>query len=269
MKYTTLDQEQPAELRTHHSSNVVEGDVCFRDGESGQGFGPVFRCDSCGCKFCPVCTPGVWHTGRVDSHRYVWYCCPRCPIGLAFIEIPLAESVRSAGGQKRALWHVRVVADPRLQETRPGAYRVLFPLVKRFGAYQAYRDGTGPCLFQLGQEWLVWVQEAASALLVDPSEVSTAALLPIAKGEYLIAELTRDANPLLLFLQMPGGYQEYELPEGWPGRGTPRTLRITDRLWEEDMLLSLLPAPSWEKWETAAVEGACGGPVATRARRVA
>jgi hypothetical protein len=36
----------PAEQRTFYSSNVADGELCFRHVQQGQVIGPLFRCES-------------------------------------------------------------------------------------------------------------------------------------------------------------------------------------------------------------------------------
>jgi len=255
MKRTTQDQHVPADYRTFYSSNVVEGELCFRHAEPPQAIGPAFSCESCGGKFCPVCATGVWQEGVVGRHRYVWYRCPFCPIGLAFIALPLAGSVPREGVTSLDLWNVRAGTDPMLEETRPGAYyRLLPPTVKRQGSYQAFWDGRERCFLQLdGREWVSWVQRANSVQLAIVPAVSHEALVALEEGEYLLDDppagthelgAGRDAAPLALFLQLPQGFQEYEIPEGWPWEGTTRPLRITDRIWTREGLKKVLPGLS-------------------------
>jgi hypothetical protein len=249
MRQIAPDQHLPADYQTFFSSNVADSEVCFRHGPRTHGFAPVFHCESCGFTFCPVCTTGVWREDEVGKHRYFWYRCPNCPIGLAFIALPLVEPVLQEDATRPRPRPVRVTMDPVLRGTRPGTYRVLFPTVQQHGFYHAFWNPMGPSLLGLdGLEWVSWLQHADSAelsVVPTPAELPP---LPVDEGEYLLAlpphDPGEDVSHLTLFLELPQGYQEYELPEGWPEGRASRPLQITDRIWNHDELMQVLPALS-------------------------
>jgi hypothetical protein len=89
---------------------------------------------------------------------------------------------------------------------------------------------------------------ADSVELVPVPEESVGTTVALQEGEYLLLAPPPlgDGPSLLLFLQLAEGYQECELPNGWPEEGAPRALLLTDRVWAREELLNVLPPLSGE-----------------------
>jgi len=107
----------------------------------------------------------------------------------------------------------------------------------------------GPSLLRLdGLDWVGWRQHADSAELSLVPTPAGLPPLPVDEGEYLLTlpphDRGEEVSHRMLFLELPQGYQEYELPEGWPADNAARPLRITDRVWSHEELMRLLPALS-------------------------
>lgn len=260
MKHTRHILRFLLEQRLCYSANVLEG-ICFRHTEPTEGITPVFGCESCGSAFCPLCATGVWHELATSSHRYVWYHCPKCPIGLAYIAIPL-EPTPPEKAKGAELWDVRAQLDPALQQTRPGACRVRFPALERCGFYHAVEEEPGQCFLRFGREWLSWVQRPDSVQLARagacPPPGAHDTVIPLVVGEYMVVQppngSCREVPPLALFLELPQGFQEYEMRDGWPVDAAPTSLQLTDRIWTAAELMTVLPILSGLKNGVALIE---------------
>ncbi len=183
---------------------------------------PVFVCESCGREYCPACAGRVWFECEISDHRVLWYRCPDCPIGLGFIML-LKGSVLQPGAPQ------------------PAASAA----VVRRGSYEALRDGSGTCLLVLdGKERYAWVQRPDSVHLAAEPPATGSALISLQRGEYVLVDrsaVAADGAGLVLYLELPHGYQEYTLPEGWPEGGEAKPVRVSPRALSERELDQLLP----------------------------
>jgi hypothetical protein len=139
-----------------------------------------------------------------------------------------------------------ISVDPVLQQTWPGAYRVLFWNLVRRGSYQAFWADGGQSLLRLdGWQWVSWVQRADSVDLTVMLAALSETLMPLDEGEYLLLippnDSTGEPTHPVFFLELPQGYQEYAMPQGWPGPDAPRRLRVTERIWNQSQLTKVLP----------------------------
>ncbi len=213
-----LMQEQTNNNEVWLSSNAKPSARCSRHSELPARTNPVFLCAWCGTEFCPGCCGRTWLEFENVENRVLWYRCPHCPIGLAFVML--------------------AKGDP-LSAEMPLEGRIV-----RRGDYEAWQDGSGICLLILDEkDRYAWVQKPDGAYLMAAPAPAGTCLFPAQKGAYLLV----DRNPgaaketgLFLYLQLPHGYQEYRLPQGWPERGEMRRLEVTSRVLSDGDMQSLL-----------------------------
>jgi hypothetical protein len=204
------------------SSNVKLLARCREHPELPAQVNPVFVCESCGREYCPACAGRVWFECEVCDHRVLWYQCPDCPIGLGFLMLPKGGALQPG------------VLPPA------GSAAVV-----RRGSYEALHDGFGTCLLVLdGKERYAWLQRPDSIHLAANPPATEAALASLQRGEYVVVDrsaASADGTGLVLYLQLPHGYQEYLLPEGWPEGGESKPVRVSPRALSERELDQLLP----------------------------
>jgi hypothetical protein len=116
--------------------------------------------------------------------------------------------------------------------------------IVRRGDYEAWQDGSGTCLLILDEkDQYTWVQKPDGVYLRASRTPAGTCLFPAQKGAYLLVDRnpgTAEEAGLFLYLQLPHGHQEYQLPEGWPERGEMRRLEVTSRVLSDGDMKSLL-----------------------------
>jgi hypothetical protein len=215
-----IQEQKKAEV--WFSSNVKPLAQCREHPELPAQVNPVFVCESCGREYCPACAGRVWFECEVAGQRVVWYSCPGCPIGLGFVMLPKDSALQPGMSQPAASTGV----------------------VRR-GSYEALHDGSGTCLLVLdGRERYAWLQRPDSIHLVASPPPAGAALSSLQRGEYAVVDRSAgsaEGAGLVLYLQLPHGYQEYALPAGWPEGGEAKPVRVSPRVLSERELDQLPP----------------------------
>jgi hypothetical protein len=246
-----LVQEQKASNAVWFSSNTKPSARCPRHSDSPSRTNPLFFCAWCGNEFCPGCCGRAWLEFADGQDRVLWYRCPYCPIGLAFVMFPKSDSFS---------------AQTPAEEPKGSK---LTPVIVRRGVYEAWQDGSGTCLLIVdGKDRYAWIQKPdAIHLKAAPAEARVeASLFPAERGTYLLVDRNYDeaaeGSGLFLYLQLPHGYQEYRLPQGWPEGEEVKRLETTSRILKDQQVEQLLAQESCSS--TAASRLKVGSPTSVQ-----
>jgi hypothetical protein len=211
-------QDQMKPNKVWLSSNAKPSARCSRHNELPARTNPVFLCAGCGTEFCPGCCGQTWIEFESAENRVLWYRCPYCPIGLAFVMLAKSDSLSA-----------EIAPEGR---------------IVRRGDYEAWQDGSGTCLLILDdKDRYAWVQKPDAVYLMATTAPAGTFLFPVQKGAYWLVDRNSGSireTGLFLYLQLPHGYQEYQLPQGWPERGEKRCLKITSRILRDEEMKRFL-----------------------------
>jgi len=118
------------------------------------------------------------------------------------------------------------------------------PLLLRAGQYEARGEPARSSVLLFDGEERYALQVGANSVRLTAQPWRDDELPLLQEGDYLLADLPENRAAhgagLTLFLELPQGYQEYLLPEGWPGPGQSVPVRVLPEYRDEESLEALV-----------------------------